>query len=57
MAFQVIQPRRLYQEIALQVRANIEKGALPVGNDCLPSESRLVFKNDVFYVIKARRKL
>ena len=40
MAFRVIQPRRLYQEIALQVQANIEKGALPVGAR-LPSEREL----------------
>jgi GntR family transcriptional repressor for pyruvate dehydrogenase complex len=40
MAFRVIHPRRLYQEIALQVRANIQKGALPVGAR-LPSEREL----------------
>jgi GntR family transcriptional repressor for pyruvate dehydrogenase complex len=40
MAFRVIQARRLYQEIALQVWANIEKGALPVGAR-LPSEREL----------------
>jgi GntR family transcriptional regulator, transcriptional repressor for pyruvate dehydrogenase complex len=40
MAFRVIQPRRLYQEIALQVRANIQKGELPVGAR-LPSEREL----------------
>ena len=40
MAFRVIQPRRLYQEIALQVKAHIENGELPIGAR-LPSERDL----------------
>jgi GntR family transcriptional repressor for pyruvate dehydrogenase complex len=40
MAFRVIQPRRLYQEIALQIRAHIENGEFPIGTQ-LPSERDL----------------
>src|SRR5437588_10587017 len=40
MAFRVISPRRLYQEIALQIRAHIESGEFPVGAR-LPSEREL----------------
>jgi DNA-binding FadR family transcriptional regulator len=40
MAFRVIQPRRLYQEIALQVKAHIESGEFPVGAR-LPPEREL----------------
>ena len=40
MAFRVIPPRRLYQEIALQIRAHIESGEFPVGSR-LPAEREL----------------
>lgn len=40
MAFQVITPRRLYQEIALQIKAHIESGEFVVGAR-LPSEREL----------------
>ena len=40
MAFKVILPRRLYQEIALQIRAHIENGEFP-GGSRLPSEREL----------------
>ncbi len=40
MAFRVIPPRRLYQEIALQIRAHIENGEFP-GGSRLPSEREL----------------
>ena len=40
MAFQVIPPRRLYQEIALQIRAHIESGEFSVGAR-LPAEREL----------------
>lgn len=40
MAFRVIQSRRLYQEIALQVKAHIESGEFAVGTR-LPSEREL----------------
>ena len=40
MAFRVIQSRRLYQEIALQIKAHIESGELAVGAQ-LPSEREL----------------
>jgi GntR family transcriptional repressor for pyruvate dehydrogenase complex len=40
MAFRVIQSRRLYQEIALQVKAHIESGEFAVGAK-LPSEREL----------------
>jgi len=40
MPFKVITPRRLYQEIALQIRAHIESGEFPVGAR-LPSEREL----------------
>lgn len=40
MAFRVIQSRRLYQEIALQIRAHIESGEFAVGTR-LPSEREL----------------
>jgi GntR family transcriptional regulator, transcriptional repressor for pyruvate dehydrogenase complex len=40
MPFKVITPRRLYQEIALQIRAHIEDGEFPVGAR-LPSEREL----------------
>ena len=40
MAFRVIHPRRLYQEIALQVRTQIENGEFPIGAR-LPSERDL----------------
>ena len=40
MAFRVIQSRRLYQEIALQVKAHIESGEFTVGAK-LPSEREL----------------
>ena len=40
MAFQVIPPRRLYQEIALQIKAHIESGEFSVGAR-LPAEREL----------------
>jgi GntR family transcriptional regulator, transcriptional repressor for pyruvate dehydrogenase complex len=40
MAFRVILPRRIYQEIALQIRAHIENGEFPSGSR-LPSEREL----------------
>lgn len=40
MAFRVIGPRRLYQEIALQIRAHIESGEFSIGVR-LPSEREL----------------
>jgi DNA-binding FadR family transcriptional regulator len=40
MAFQVISPRRLYQEIALQIKAHIESGEFSVGAR-LPAERDL----------------
>jgi DNA-binding FadR family transcriptional regulator len=40
MAFRVIHPRRLYQEIALQVKAQIKNGKFPIGAR-LPSERDL----------------
>lgn len=40
MAFRVIQSRRLYQEIALQIRGHIESGEFAVGTR-LPSEREL----------------
>src|SRR5689334_6686562 len=40
MAFRVISPRRIYQEIALQIRTHIESGEYPVGAR-LPSEREL----------------
>src|ERR671932_767668 len=40
MALRGIQPRRLYQEIALQVKAHIESGEFPVGAR-LPPEREL----------------
>jgi DNA-binding FadR family transcriptional regulator len=40
MAFRVIQSRRLYQEIALQIRGHIENGEFAVGTR-LPSEREL----------------
>jgi GntR family transcriptional repressor for pyruvate dehydrogenase complex len=40
MAFQIILPRRLYQEIAMQIRAHIESGEFPVGAR-LPAEREL----------------
>ena len=40
MAFRVIQSRRLYQEIALQIKAHIESGEFAVGSR-LPSEPEL----------------
>jgi DNA-binding FadR family transcriptional regulator len=40
MPFRVIEPRRLYQEIALQIRAHIEKGEFPIGSQ-LPAERAL----------------
>jgi GntR family transcriptional regulator, transcriptional repressor for pyruvate dehydrogenase complex len=40
MAFQVISPRRLYQEIALQIRTHIESGEFAVGTR-LPAEREL----------------
>ena len=40
MAFQVITPRRLYQEIALQIKAHIESGEFAVGAR-LPAEREL----------------
>jgi DNA-binding FadR family transcriptional regulator len=43
MAFQVILPRRLYQEIALQIKAHIESGEFPVGAR-LPAERELAQK-------------
>jgi GntR family transcriptional repressor for pyruvate dehydrogenase complex len=43
MAFRVINQRRLYQEIALQIKAHIERGELPVGAR-LPSEREFASK-------------
>jgi GntR family transcriptional regulator, transcriptional repressor for pyruvate dehydrogenase complex len=40
MAFRVISPRRIYQEIALQIRSHIENGEFPSGSR-LPSEREL----------------
>ena len=40
MAFRVIPPRRLYQEIALQIKAHIESGEFSVGTR-LPAEREL----------------
>jgi len=40
MAFRVITSRRLYQEIALQIKAHIENGEFPVGTR-LPAEREL----------------
>ena len=40
MAFRVIEPRRLYQEIALQIRAHIKSGDFPIGSQ-LPAERDL----------------
>jgi DNA-binding FadR family transcriptional regulator len=40
MAFRVISPRRIYQEIALQIRTHIESGEFPSGSR-LPSERDL----------------
>ena len=40
MAFRVISPRRIYQEIALQIRTHIENGEFPSGSR-LPSEREL----------------
>jgi GntR family transcriptional regulator, transcriptional repressor for pyruvate dehydrogenase complex len=40
MVFRVIPPRRLYQEIAIQIRAHIESGEFPVGAR-LPAEREL----------------
>jgi len=40
MAFRVIEPRRLYQEIALQIKAHIESGEFPIGSQ-LPAERDL----------------
>jgi GntR family transcriptional regulator, transcriptional repressor for pyruvate dehydrogenase complex len=40
MAFRVIPPRRLYQEIALQIKAHIESGEFSVGAR-LPAEREL----------------
>jgi GntR family transcriptional repressor for pyruvate dehydrogenase complex len=40
MAFQIILPRRLYQEIAMQIKAHIESGEFPVGAR-LPAEREL----------------
>src|ERR1700720_3295152 len=40
MAFRVIPPRRIYQEIALQIRAHIESGEF-AGGARLPSEREL----------------
>jgi GntR family transcriptional regulator, transcriptional repressor for pyruvate dehydrogenase complex len=40
MAFRVISPRRIYQEIALQIRTHIENGEFP-GGSRLPSEREL----------------
>ena len=40
MAFQVIPSRRLYQEIALQIKAHIESGEFSVGAR-LPAEREL----------------
>lgn len=47
MAFRVIGPRRLYQEIALQIRAHIEGGEFPIGAR-LPSERELAQQLKVF---------
>jgi GntR family transcriptional regulator, transcriptional repressor for pyruvate dehydrogenase complex len=40
MAFQIILPRRLYQEIAMQIKAHIESGEFSVGSR-LPAEREL----------------
>ena len=40
MAFRVIEQRRLYQEIALQIRAHIKSGDFPIGSQ-LPAERDL----------------
>ena len=40
MAFRVIEPRRLYQEIASQIRAHIKSGDFPIGSQ-LPAERDL----------------